>query len=86
MSEVLFKQISNQCGVNDLVEVEKMYYKCDCNEVKTIFHLMGMEMPLQRHEKTMRTVFDDLRDICDEKDTIFQGLINKQKEQEKHIK
>lgn len=71
------KLISKQTGVDDLFIVEKAFCECKENELQTIFKLMGMEMPQVRgvkldHEKT---VFDDVRQICDDKDVVFQNRI-----------
>ena len=76
MSSDIFKMISKQTGVDDLLHIEKIYYECNKDEVATIFKLMGIAMPNIRGEKLVheQTVFDDLRVICDEKDTIFQRM------------
>lgn len=82
MSTELFDRIAVQSGINDMLLIERTYYECNSDEIKTIFKLMDMEMPKQRHEKNPRerTLFDDLRDICDEKDTLFQEILKNKRE------
>lgn len=79
MSINVFGDISMQTGVTDMLLIEKTFYECDSDMFKTIFKLMGMDTPVQRHENVRRTLFDDLRDICDEKDAIFHDFLAKQK-------
>lgn len=74
----LFEIISKQTGVNDLLLIEKTYYECNSDDVKTIYKLLEIELPPMKEEK--RTLFDDLRQICDEKDTIFQEIMKKNRE------
>jgi hypothetical protein len=77
MSADTFELISKQTGVEDMLLVERTYYECASDEVKTIFKLMDIAVPATRTElrKKERTVFDDLREICDEKDIIFQNVL-----------
>jgi hypothetical protein len=74
----LFDIISKQTGVNDLLLIEKTYYECNSDNVTTIYKLLEIELPEIKQEK--RTIFDDLREICDEKDTIFQEIMKKNRE------
>lgn len=74
--EELFKIISEQTGEKDLLVVEKTYYECNSNEIDTIFKLMNISPPIKKEKP--RTVFDDLREICDEKDYIFQQIMKKE--------
>ena len=69
-----FELISKQSGIDDFLLIEKTFYECNSNELATIFKLMGRELPHVRGVKleNEKTVFDDLRTICDDKDTIFQ--------------
>lgn len=71
--------ISKQTGLNDLIYIERVYYECDRDEIKTIVKLMDRPYALTNEEKRPRTMFDDIRQICDEKDTIFQEMLSKQK-------
>lgn len=77
MSNETYKIISDQTGINDLLHIEKTYYECNGDEVSTILKLMNMSLPKTRNTKKLKTLFDDLREICDEKDTIFQEFLSK---------
>lgn len=80
----LFDIISKQTGITDSLLIERTYYECDSDSTKTIYKLMEIELPELR-EKKPRDVFDDLREICDQKDTIFQDIMKKNREnQEKN--
>jgi len=74
----LFDIISKQTGIDDLLLIEKSYYECNSDCTKTIFKLLEIELPKLRPEKP-KDVFDDLREICDQKDTIFQDFLEKNK-------
>jgi hypothetical protein len=78
----VFDRIAIQSGIDDVLLIERTFYECDSDEIKTIFKLMQIEMPKQKHEKNPRerTLFDDLRDICDEKDTMFQEILKNKRE------
>jgi hypothetical protein len=69
-----FKLISKQSGIDDFLLIEKTFYECNSNELATIFKLMGKDLPRIRGVKleNEKTVFDDIRKICDDKDIIFQ--------------
>jgi hypothetical protein len=77
----LFNIISKQTGIDDFLLIERAYYECDSDTTKTIFKLLEIELPELRNKRS-RDVFDDLRDICDEKDTIFQEVLKKNREQQ----
>lgn len=68
--------IMNQTGINDKNLIEKIYFEYKSDTVKTILKLLEIELPV-RTEK-IRNVFDDFREILDEKDTIFQEFLTKQ--------
>lgn len=68
--------IINQTGINDKNLIEKIYFEYKSDTVKTILKLLEVKLPV-RIEKT-RNVFDDFREILDEKDTIFQEFLTKQ--------
>lgn len=80
----LFDIISKQTGITDHLLIERTYYECDSDSTKTIYKLMEIELPELRERKP-RDVFDDLREICDQKDMIFQDIMKKNREnQESH--
>lgn len=75
----VFEIISKQTGIDDVLLIEKTYYSCGSDTSKTILTLLNIDIPLQRHEKIEqeKTVFDDLRQILEEKDAIFHSVMNK---------
>lgn len=70
-AENVFQLISDQTGIDDLLYIERVYYECKQNQIETILKLLKVETPVTKP----RTLFDDLRDICDAKDTIFQEFL-----------
>jgi len=72
--------ISSQTGIDDKILIEKTYYECGSDVVATICKLLDIKtVPRNDACKTTPSVFDTIRNICDEKDTIFQELMQKAK-------
>jgi hypothetical protein len=71
--------ISKQSGIDDLLHVERVYYECDGDMIKTILKLMEQPYVMTKEELKPKTIFDDIRSICDEKDTVFQDFLEKNK-------
>lgn len=71
--------IAKQAGIDDLLLAEKSYYECKGDVSKAILSLMNITVSLQRHEKEEKekTVFDDIREIMDEKEALFHAAFNK---------
>ena len=64
--------ISKQTGETDLILIEKTFFECDSDIGKTILKILNVSYKEKR--KPELTYFDEMRKICDEKDTIFQDL------------
>ena len=71
------EMISKQTSEENMAKIEEVFKECNGDAFATIFKLMEMDIPPIRGEKLLheRTVFDDVRMICDEKDTIFQNKL-----------
>lgn len=69
--------IADQAGETDLLLVEKTYFQCNGDVGATVLRLMNFKY--EETEERPRTKFDEMRDILDEKDAIFQGIIEKTK-------
>ena len=67
--------ISQQTNIKDVLLIEKVYYECDSDVCRTIYKLLN----LHEKEEKAKTVFDDLREICDEKAVIFQNILKSSK-------
>jgi hypothetical protein len=67
--------ISDQSGETDLLLVEKTYFQCNGDIGATVLRLMDYKY--QEREQPPRTKFDEMREILDEKDAIFQSIIEK---------
>lgn len=69
--------IADQAGETDLLFVEKTYFQCNGDVGATVLRLMDYKY--EERQKPPRTKFDEMREILDEKDAIFQGIIEKSK-------
>jgi hypothetical protein len=69
--------ISKQTGESDLLLIEKIFFECDSDIGATICKLQNIEY--KEPKKPKKTEFDDIRKILDEKDTIFQEYLEKNK-------
>lgn len=69
--------IADQANESDLLLVEKTYFQCNGDVGATILRLMDYKYT-EAYVRP-RTKFDEMRDILDEKDAIFQGIIEKSK-------
>ena len=65
------EMISKQTNIKDNILIEKTYFECNSDICKTICKLLNVK---DKEEKP-KTVFDDLRTICDEKAVIFQKIL-----------
>ncbi len=63
--------IKKQTNIYDELEIEKIFLKNNSNIIKTIMELSNLKIDKNRDKPI--TLFDDLREICDEKDKIFQN-------------
>jgi hypothetical protein len=67
--------ISKQTGQDDLLIIEKTYFECECDVGETVLKLLNIAF--LKKTKAIRTQFDEMREILDEKDTIYQEVIKK---------
>lgn len=67
--------IKKQTNIIDDLEIERVYIKNDYDIVKTIMELSDLKPENDKIRHT--TLFDDLRQICDEKDKIFQSKLKR---------
>lgn len=68
-----FEMISVQTGIDDLLLIEKTYYECGSKDIDTICKLMNLkQIPKIEKEKT---IADNLREILDEKEAIYQQFM-----------
>lgn len=68
--DAVIESIKMQTNVTDDVVIEQTFKDCQGDVLKTIMKLMDISEP----PKKAPTFFDNLREICDEKDTIYQEL------------
>ena len=66
--------ISKQTNIQDLDKIAAVLTDCRGDGFAAIYKLMDLDMPPIRGQKlpNERNVFDDIREICDAKDTVFQ--------------
>lgn len=63
--------IKNQTQVQDDVHIERIYYECQGDVIKTIIELSGIKIP--KHQEKPKTLFDDIREIVNEKESIYHN-------------
>jgi len=69
----LFTIIANQTGINDMEIIKEKYKQNDNDVTKTIYSLLNIDLPNLRLKKP-RNIFDEIRDIFDEKDNLYQEI------------
>lgn len=74
MDQEIKEIISKQTGVSDTLLIEKTFFECGSDVGATVLKLLNHEYV--ERPKPERTYFDEIREILDEKDTIFQDLKN----------
>jgi hypothetical protein len=79
MSSEIIQSISQQTGETDLLYIERVYYECQQNHIDTILKILKVNVPPSPAVKKHPTLFDDMRTICDAKDTVFQSIFMKLK-------
>ncbi len=70
--------ISKQTGELDLVHIEKTYFECDGDIGTTICKLQNISY--ESKPKKPYNKFDEIREILDEKDTIYQDYLKSYKD------
>ena len=74
MDKQLIDIIKKQTGITDELIIEKKYYECNNSETDTIIALCNIATPA-KSEKS-RTLFDEMREIMDDKAYVYQNLMN----------
>jgi hypothetical protein len=69
--------ISKQTGELDLVTIERIYFECSGDIGATICKIQNIEY--QNKPKKPYSKFDEMREILDEKDLIFQNHLQTNK-------
>lgn len=72
--------ISSQTGINDRALIERYYIECNNSVVDTIMKLMDYRYCKEPIQKEY-TVFDNIRDIMLEKETLFLEVMKQAKGQ-----
>ena len=67
--------IAKQTNIKDTILIEKTYFACESDVCKTICKLLNVK----EKEEKLKTIFDDLRMICDEKAVVFQNILKSSK-------
>jgi hypothetical protein len=71
MDKSIIDIIKKQTNVTDDLLIERVYYECENDPVKTITTLSKIETIPKKD--TNHTVFDDIRKIVDEKENIYHN-------------
>ena len=69
MDKELLSVIKRQSNIDDDILVERVYFEEKRDVGATILKLMNISYP--ETKTRLRTVFDDVRDICDDKDNNY---------------
>ena len=70
--------IASQTNMSDLLEVEKMFYKNNCNTADTIIDILKLQITPneQLRKDRVKTKIDDIREILDLKETAYIKHVN----------
>ena len=66
--------VSKQTDIADLIFIEKTFFECNGYIGATILKLMNIEF--KERPKPPVTEFDEYRKILDDKDTVYQEVLN----------
>jgi hypothetical protein len=69
--DAVIDSIKKQTNVSDDALIEQTYKDCAGDELKAIMKLLNIE---ERKSSKPPTLFDNIREILDEKDKIYQEL------------
>lgn len=74
---VILSDISSQTNIRDMDEIERSYFRNNCNIADTIIDLMSYVPNKDNFKKTPKstTVFHDIREILVEKEECFQRVM-----------
>ncbi len=73
--------IASQTNMTDLLEIEKLFYKNNCNIADTIIDILELQVSSneQHRRDRVKTKIDDIREILDNKETTYLKHLNKNK-------
>ena len=74
MDKETLNVIKNQTGSTDDLHIERIFYECDGDVVKTIMTISGIQEAAPRQPISAPNVFDDIRKIVNEKEEIFRKI------------
>lgn len=66
--------ISSQTGEDDKLYIERVFMECGNDVSKTIIKILNIDTKVEKKENT---VFDEIRQILNEKDAIYFDMIAK---------
>ena len=72
MDKELVDIIKSQTGVSDELQIERVFYECNGDIVKTIMKISNIDDNTSVIKKE-NNVFDNIRAIVDEKEKIYQN-------------
>lgn len=72
MDKEIIDIIKSQTGVSDELQIERVFYECNSDIVKTIMKISNINDNTSVRKKE-NNVFDNIRAIVDEKEKIYQN-------------
>lgn len=69
--------IADQTGQTDLIIIEKIFFECNGDVGACVLKLLNISYD-EKHKQPY-TKFDEIRTILDEKEKIYQNIMDKQK-------
>lgn len=75
MDPAIKEMIRSQTSEEDDLIIERVYHESGQDVVKTIMKLSNVQEPPTKPE----TLFDKIRKICDDKDTVLQEKLSQSK-------
>jgi hypothetical protein len=73
MDKEIIDIIKSQTGVSDELQIERVFYECNSDIVKTIMKISNINDNTLLINKKENNVFDNIRTIVDEKEKIYQN-------------
>lgn len=72
MDKEIIDIIKSQTGVSDELQIERVFYECNSDIVKTIMKISNINDNTSVRKKE-NNVFDNIRAIVDEKEKLYQN-------------
>lgn len=69
--------VSKQTGIDDMLLIEKVFFECNSDVGSCILTLMDIKF--ETKPEPISTEFDEYRRILDDKDRIYQQVVEKSK-------